>query len=108
MKAAVLHPFGESPRCEDFANPQAIEGEVLVRVKLTSRACAALPDAIVRLTTLRQTDEQNRRSIAVRATVRSHFQMISFSFYKTAVLLFSAAPLSSEAPLTPRIFPTMK
>src|SRR5215475_13340774 len=33
MKAAVLHALGESPRCESFADPQPIEGEVLVRVK---------------------------------------------------------------------------
>lgn len=36
MKAAVLHAFGQSPRYEDFADPQAIEGEVLVRVKAAS------------------------------------------------------------------------
>jgi NADPH:quinone reductase-like Zn-dependent oxidoreductase len=36
MKAAVLHTFGQSPRYEDFADPQATEGEVLVRVKAAS------------------------------------------------------------------------
>jgi hypothetical protein len=36
MKAAVLHAFGQSPRYEDFADPQATEGEVLVRVKAAS------------------------------------------------------------------------
>jgi NADPH:quinone reductase-like Zn-dependent oxidoreductase len=32
MKAAVLSRVGEVPRCEDFADPQANEGEALVRV----------------------------------------------------------------------------
>ena len=32
MKAAVLHALGQPPRFEDFADPEAIEGEVLVRV----------------------------------------------------------------------------
>ena len=32
MKAAVLHAVGQSPRYEDFADPHATEGEVLVRV----------------------------------------------------------------------------
>src|SRR5260370_40023960 len=36
MKAAVLHDFGQSPRYEDFADPQATEGEVLVRIKAAS------------------------------------------------------------------------
>jgi NADPH:quinone reductase-like Zn-dependent oxidoreductase len=36
MKAAVLHTLGQPPRCEDFAEPQPIEGEVLVRVKAAS------------------------------------------------------------------------
>ena len=36
MKAAVLHAIGQSPRNEDFADPQAIEGEVLVRIKAAS------------------------------------------------------------------------
>jgi NADPH:quinone reductase-like Zn-dependent oxidoreductase len=36
MKAAVLHAFGQSPRYEDFADPQVTEGEVLVRVKAAS------------------------------------------------------------------------
>ncbi len=36
MKAAVLHTLGQAPRCEDFADPQAIEGESLVRVKAAS------------------------------------------------------------------------
>ncbi len=36
MKAAVLHALGQSPRYEDFADPQATEGEVLVRVKAAS------------------------------------------------------------------------
>jgi NADPH:quinone reductase-like Zn-dependent oxidoreductase len=36
MKAAVLHAFGQPPRYEDFADPQATEGEVLVRVNAAS------------------------------------------------------------------------
>jgi NADPH:quinone reductase-like Zn-dependent oxidoreductase len=36
VKAAVLHTLGQPPRCEDLADPQAIEGEVLVRVKAAS------------------------------------------------------------------------
>jgi len=36
MKAAVLHAFGQSPRYEDFADPQPTEGEVLVRIKAAS------------------------------------------------------------------------
>ena len=36
MKAAVLHALGQAPRGEDFADPQAGEGEVLVRVKAAS------------------------------------------------------------------------
>jgi NADPH:quinone reductase-like Zn-dependent oxidoreductase len=36
MKAAVLHALGQPPRCEDFADPQAIEGEVLVQVRAAS------------------------------------------------------------------------
>lgn len=36
MKAAVLHALGESPRFEEFADPQAGEGEVVVRVKAAS------------------------------------------------------------------------
>jgi NADPH:quinone reductase-like Zn-dependent oxidoreductase len=36
MKAAVLHAFGQPPRYGDFADPQATEGEVLVRVKAAS------------------------------------------------------------------------
>ena len=36
MKAAVLHALGESPRFEDFADPQPIEDEVLVHVKAAS------------------------------------------------------------------------
>jgi NADPH:quinone reductase-like Zn-dependent oxidoreductase len=36
MKATVLHAFGQSPRYEDFADPHATEGEVLVRVKAAS------------------------------------------------------------------------
>jgi NADPH:quinone reductase-like Zn-dependent oxidoreductase len=36
MKAAVLHALGQSPRYEDFADPQATEGEVLVQVKAAS------------------------------------------------------------------------
>ncbi len=36
MKAAVLHALGQSPRYEDFADPQTTEGEVLVRVKAAS------------------------------------------------------------------------
>lgn len=33
MKAAVLHNFGETPRYEDFPDPVAGEGELLVQVK---------------------------------------------------------------------------
>jgi NADPH:quinone reductase-like Zn-dependent oxidoreductase len=36
MKATVLHAFGHSPRYEDFADPQAIEGEALVRINAAS------------------------------------------------------------------------
>ncbi len=36
MKAAVLHALGQRPRCEDFADPRALEGEALVRVKAAS------------------------------------------------------------------------
>ena len=36
MKAAVLHALGEVPRCEEFADPHATEGEVVVRVKAAS------------------------------------------------------------------------
>jgi NADPH:quinone reductase-like Zn-dependent oxidoreductase len=36
MKAAVLHAFGQFPRYEDFADPQATESEVLVRIKAAS------------------------------------------------------------------------
>ena len=36
MKAAVLHALGQRPRYEDFADPEAIEGEVLVRIKAGS------------------------------------------------------------------------
>jgi NADPH:quinone reductase-like Zn-dependent oxidoreductase len=35
MKAAVIHSFGESPRYEDFPDPQATQGEVLVHVEAT-------------------------------------------------------------------------
>lgn len=33
MKAAVLNALGEAPRCEAFPEPEANEGEVLVRVR---------------------------------------------------------------------------
>lgn len=33
MKAAVLHALGKPPRCEEFAEPVANEGEVVVRVQ---------------------------------------------------------------------------
>src|SRR5579864_1878831 len=36
MKAAVLHELGKVPRCEDFAEPTAGEGEVVVRVRSAS------------------------------------------------------------------------
>ena len=36
MKAAVLHALGASPRCEDFLDPEPIDGETLVRVKAAS------------------------------------------------------------------------
>jgi NADPH:quinone reductase-like Zn-dependent oxidoreductase len=36
VKAAVLRTLGQLPRYEDFADPQAFEGEVLVRVKAAS------------------------------------------------------------------------
>ena len=36
MKAAVLHTLGTSPRCEEFADPIAQEGEALVHVRAAS------------------------------------------------------------------------
>jgi len=36
MKAAVLHAFGKPPRCEDFSEPVAGEGEVIVEVLAAS------------------------------------------------------------------------
>src|SRR5262249_57843365 len=36
MKAAVLRALGRPPRCEEFPDPQAGEGEVLVHVKAAS------------------------------------------------------------------------
>lgn len=36
MKAAVLHKLGEVPRCEDFQEPVAQEGEALVEVRAAS------------------------------------------------------------------------
>jgi NADPH:quinone reductase-like Zn-dependent oxidoreductase len=36
MKAAVLHTLGQLPRCEDFPDPQASDGEVIVRIKAAS------------------------------------------------------------------------
>lgn len=36
MKAAVLHQLGASPRCEEFAEPTAQDGEVLIRVRAAS------------------------------------------------------------------------
>ena len=36
MKAAVLHELGATPRCEDFAEPIAQDGEALIRVRATS------------------------------------------------------------------------
>jgi len=36
VKAAVLHDLGESPRFEDFPDPQPMDGEALVRVKAAS------------------------------------------------------------------------
>jgi NADPH:quinone reductase-like Zn-dependent oxidoreductase len=36
MKAAVLHTLGQPPRYDDFADPQAIEAEVVVRIKAAS------------------------------------------------------------------------
>ncbi len=36
MKAAVLHTLGDTPRYEDFAEPAAVEGEVLIRIKAAS------------------------------------------------------------------------
>src|SRR5215467_8391759 len=36
MKAAVLHELGKAPRYEEFAEPQAEAGEVLVRVRAAS------------------------------------------------------------------------
>jgi NADPH:quinone reductase-like Zn-dependent oxidoreductase len=36
MKAAVLHVLGQLPRFEDFPDPQAGQGEVIVRVKAAS------------------------------------------------------------------------
>lgn len=36
MKAAVLHALGATPRCEDFAEPIAQDGEALIRVRAAS------------------------------------------------------------------------
>lgn len=36
MKAAVLHELGGTPRCEDFAEPIAQDGEALIRVRAAS------------------------------------------------------------------------
>ncbi|HET9401856.1 MAG TPA: zinc-binding alcohol dehydrogenase family protein [Candidatus Acidoferrales bacterium] len=36
MKAAVLHRLGVTPRCEDFAEPTAQDGEALIRVRAAS------------------------------------------------------------------------
>jgi len=36
MRAAVLHMLGKVPRCEEFADPVAGEGEALVRVRAAS------------------------------------------------------------------------
>src|SRR2546425_12100978 len=36
MKAAVLHRLGKAPRCEEFAEPVAGEGEVMVQVRAAS------------------------------------------------------------------------
>jgi hypothetical protein len=36
VKAAVLNTLGQPPRYEDFADPHAIEGEVLVRASSLS------------------------------------------------------------------------
>jgi len=36
VKAAVLHVLGQPPRCEDFAEPEARDGEVVVSVKAAS------------------------------------------------------------------------
>lgn len=36
MKAAVLHKLGATPRCEEFAEPIAQDGEALIRVRAAS------------------------------------------------------------------------
>ena len=36
MKVAVLHAFGKAPGCEQFAEPEAGEGEVIVSVHAAS------------------------------------------------------------------------
>jgi len=36
MKAAVLHALGDTPRCEDFPDPQPGESEAIVRVRAAS------------------------------------------------------------------------
>ncbi|MEQ1352730.1 MAG: zinc-binding alcohol dehydrogenase family protein [Candidatus Acidiferrum sp.] len=36
MRAAVVHAFGEAPRCEEFAEPVVGEGEALVQVRAAS------------------------------------------------------------------------
>ena len=36
MKAAVLHKLGDTPRFEDFVDPQAVQGEALIQVKAAS------------------------------------------------------------------------
>lgn len=33
MKAAVIHEFGETPRCEDFPDPRPTRDDILVKVK---------------------------------------------------------------------------
>ena len=36
MKAAVLHEFGKAPKYEEFDEPEAGEGEAVVRVRAAS------------------------------------------------------------------------
>ena len=36
MKAAVLEEIGKAPKCEEFEEPEARQGEVLLRVRAAS------------------------------------------------------------------------
>ena len=43
MDGAVVHTFGQPPRCEEFPEPAAGEGEAIVQVR-----AAGLPAAVLR------------------------------------------------------------